>query len=77
MAGGLAAHKGFTAEDAIPFELRMGEKHELEHAANRTLARQIALDHLAEDPRYYSSLKSCRQGATRTSGQSRAIGKKP
>jgi len=40
-----------------PKELEMGIKHELEHTSDPKIAREIALDHLAEDPHYYSRLK--------------------
>jgi len=65
LVGGTAERQGFTASDADPWELRMGSKHELEHTGDRAIAKQIALDHLAEDPRYYSMLKSC-ETATKT-----------
>jgi len=38
-------------------ELQMGIKTELEHTGDSDKAREIALDHLAEDPKYYSKLK--------------------
>jgi len=48
-----------TPKDACPEELAMGIKVELEHSKNdRQLAQEIALDHLAEDPKYYSKGKS-------------------
>jgi len=37
-------------------QLARGTKHELEHTKDRALAREIAMDHLAEDPDYYSKL---------------------
>jgi len=40
-----------------PQELRMGIKVELEHTADLDKARKIALDHLAENPFYYTALK--------------------
>jgi len=42
-------------------QLRMGIKHELEHTTDRAVAQEIALDHLAEDPRYYTKLKKIEQ----------------
>jgi hypothetical protein len=48
-----------TPKDVCPEELAMGIKVELEHSNNdRQLAQEIALDHLAEDPKYYSKGKS-------------------
>lgn len=38
-------------------ELQMGIKHEMEHTTDRNVAEEIALDHLAEDPHYYSKIK--------------------
>jgi len=37
-------------------QLRMGTKVEREHTYNRRIAREIAKDHLAEHPRYYTYL---------------------
>lgn len=38
-------------------QLKMGIEVEMEHTKDRRLAREIAMDHLSEDPRYYSKLK--------------------
>ena len=54
---GVAKRKGITAADVDPRELARGTEHELEHTTSRKIARQIALDHLAEDPRYYVKLE--------------------
>lgn len=40
----------------IASQLDKGIKVELEHTSHRDVAREIALDHLAEDPRYYDKL---------------------
>jgi uncharacterized protein YoaH (UPF0181 family) len=40
-----------------PSELRMGIKAELEHTDELDKAKKIALDHLAENPYYYTALK--------------------
>lgn len=37
-------------------ELARGTKHELEHTNDRRIAQEIAMDHLAEDKRYYQKL---------------------
>lgn len=37
-------------------QIRRGTQHELEHTTDRRIARQIALDHLREDPKYYTHL---------------------
>lgn len=39
-------------------ELRRGLKVELEHTSDRRLALEIAMDHLAEDPFYYRTLRT-------------------
>jgi hypothetical protein len=38
-------------------QLKKGIKVEMEHTKNRVVAREIAMDHLNEDPRYYDKLK--------------------
>lgn len=40
-----------------PKELEMGIEVEKEHTDDEELAKKIALDHLAEDPHYYTKLK--------------------
>lgn len=40
-----------------PKEIEMGTKHEHEHTQDDALARKIAMDHLKDDPNYYSKLK--------------------
>ena len=44
-------------EDVDPKELEMGIKTEMEHTNDRAEAKKIALQHLAENPHYYSELK--------------------
>jgi hypothetical protein len=44
------------ATEVDPAELRRGEKVEREHTTDPELAREIALDHLAESPTYYTDL---------------------
>lgn len=39
-----------------PGELAMGIKHEMEHTDDPRKALEIAIDHLSENPRYYSDL---------------------
>ena len=45
-------------EDVNPKELAMGVEVEMEHTDSQTKAKVIALQHLAEDPKYYTKLKS-------------------
>lgn len=40
-------------------ELEMGVEEEMEHTDDPKKSRQIALDHLEEDPKYYTKLKKC------------------
>ena len=39
-------------------ELAAGINVEMEHTKDKSIAKKIALDHLAEDPKYYTKLKS-------------------
>ena len=55
LPGGLADEK--TPRDFDPILLEMGIKIELEHTEDKNLAREIAMDHLVEDPNYYQKLK--------------------
>lgn len=54
LPGGVAAGK--RPSDFDPRQLRAGTEVELEHTPNRAIATEIAMDHLTEDPRYYSKL---------------------
>ena len=45
-------------EDVDPDELEMGIEVEQEHTRNKKIAKEISLDHLSEDPKYYTKLKS-------------------
>ena len=45
-------------------ELTAGALHELEHTDQVRTAIEIAMDHLAEDPRYYQRLKGLEKAAT-------------
>ena len=45
-------------EDVDPKELKMGIKVEMEHTDDPSKAKIIALQHLAEDPKYYTKLAS-------------------
>lgn len=55
LPGGLADSK--KPSDFSSSALRQGKKVESEHTSNRTLATEIAMDHLTEDPGYYPKLK--------------------
>lgn len=45
--------------------IQRGIKVELEHTSSRRLAREIACDHLTEDPRYYVKLARMEHPAQR------------
>lgn len=57
---GLSAKRHITAADVDQHELAIGVKVEHEHTGNDKIARQIALDHLAEDAHYYTKLRGMR-----------------
>jgi len=38
-------------------QLHLGMKYELEHSKSRNIAKEIAMDHLSENPYYYTELK--------------------
>ena len=50
-------------------QLAMGIKTEMEHTQDLDLAREIAMDHLAEDPQYYSNLKNAGMADELPNGQ--------
>lgn len=43
-------------EDVCPRELEVGIEVEMEHTDDPEIAEEIAIDHLTEDPEYYSKL---------------------
>jgi len=51
------AKKHKVSLDKIKYQLRKGEKVEKEHTDDDKKAKEIAMDHLYEDPNYYSKLK--------------------
>jgi hypothetical protein len=51
------ARKHKTTGAAINLELVKGIRHEKEHTTDPKVAREIALDHLKEDPKYYTKLE--------------------
>lgn len=60
--------KGSTLEDIakkhkcdvelLKAELRNGVNIEMEHTKNKAVSKKIALDHLFEDPKYYTKLNT-------------------
>lgn len=59
--GGLADKK--KPSDFSSQQVSMGVSHEKEHTNSPTLAREIAMDHLTEDPRYYTKLEKIEKTA--------------
>ena len=61
--GGLAERSDKSPTDFDPFELEKGtEEEEKEHTNDEPTARQIAMDHLTEHPRYYAALEQMEKG---------------
>ena len=54
---GKAEQTHTTTKQVNPKQLKMGIKVEREHLRSKKARKEIALDHLAEDPKYYSKLK--------------------
>lgn len=44
-------------QDVNPAEFSMGQTVEMEHTTDPNIASEIALDHLSEDPNYYTKLR--------------------
>lgn len=61
LAGGKASEPG--AKRPKPAQMAMGAKVEREHTRNPALAREIASDHLAEIPDYYTRLQKMEREA--------------
>lgn len=55
--------------DFDPEALATGTKHELEHTSDRELAREIAMDHLAEDEAYYEKLEAMERASFRSNAR--------
>ena len=50
-------------------ELQKGIEVEMEHTDSREEAEKIAMDHLAEDPKYYSNLEAMKEGSETEHGE--------
>jgi len=59
---GLAQKAGKKPEDFDKEQLEAGTKVEIEHTNDQSKAQQIAMDHLTEDPHYYTKLKRMEAG---------------
>lgn len=60
LEGGLADNK--QPSDFDPEQLKQGTAVEMEHTSDPKIAREIAMDHLTEDPDYYKKLKTIEKG---------------
>lgn len=56
------AEKHGVSVALIMAQLRKGIEIEKEHSSNPEIVRKIALDHLLEDPRYYTKLIRMEKG---------------
>lgn len=63
--GGLADNAPDSEFD--PEQLKMGIEAELEHTSSKEMAKEIAKDHLKEDPKYYTKLKKMEESITEKS----------
>lgn len=54
--GELTENKKLTVNEVDPYELQIGMRVEREHTPDLDKRIKIALDHLSEDPRYYTKL---------------------
>lgn len=61
--GGLAEKAHKTEKDFDPKSLARGAKVESEHTSDKKLRREIAMDHLTEDPHYYEKLEKMEKNA--------------
>lgn len=62
--------------DFDPKQLKIGTNHEMEHTNDPKKAREIAMDHLVEDPKYYVKLKRIEKSEYPKSGKQLGCGKK-
>jgi len=61
---------GKNESDFDEEQLKLGEKVEYEHTCDKTKARRIAMDHLAEFPDYYKELKKMEDKLDKKKGKS-------
>jgi len=55
------ARKHGVGEDQIRKQLQKGIRVEKEHTSHPSVAKEIALDHLQEEPDYYDRLKKAEE----------------
>ena len=56
------AKKHNVEKDELKKQLEKGIKVEAEHTTNKSAAKEIAMDHLFEDPKYYDKLSKIEEG---------------
>jgi DNA topoisomerase IB len=61
MPGGIGDDR--VPSDFDPPQLAKGIKVEMEHTDNKDIAREVAVDHLTEDPHYYDKLEQVEKAA--------------
>ncbi len=71
LPGGLGDGQPDSAFD--PQALKSGQQVELEHTSNKTLAKEIAKDHLTESPDYYKKLRKMERTAGTLEEQKRQM----
>jgi len=54
LKGGIADNIPDTKFNKI--ELKKGQEHEKEHTTDKSIAKEIAKDHITEDPQYYEKI---------------------
>jgi len=54
------AKKHKVSIEDLTSQLKLGVKTEMEHTNNKSKAKEIAMDHLAENPKYYTKLKKAK-----------------
>jgi hypothetical protein len=59
--------------DTLKQQLSMGIKVEMEHTNDKSKAKEVAMDHLYEDPKYYTKLKKVETQEVTDSGSSGAF----
>jgi len=67
LEGGLGDKTKVKDVDAA--QLKMGMKVEMEHTNDSETAKEIALDHLTEDPKYYTKLKEVEKGCDKNKAE--------
>lgn len=69
LTGGKAEQAHKQPKDFNPKSIRKGMKVEREHTTNRNVQREIAMDHLTEDPHYYEKLQKMEKAAFQLPGK--------